>query len=59
MVLLILAILFSAASIFISFSALNLDVPQRGFAGQAIEGKDSGGLNLIVESSAASGGNAG
>jgi biopolymer transport protein ExbD len=44
--LLVLAILFSATSIFVSFSALNIDIPQRAVAGS---GANSGGVNLVVE----------
>ncbi len=47
-VLLILAIVFSVTSIFISFSALNLDIPNGKTTG-AVVGSGSAGVNLYVE----------
>ena len=48
--LLILAIVFSAVSIFISFSALNLniDLPRRGVAGQ-VSSSGASGISLFIE----------
>ena len=53
-VLLILAIVFSVASIFISFSALNLDAPSGKTTG-AVIGSGSAGVNLYVEGSSEEG----
>ena len=48
---LILAILFSSLSIFISFSAMKLYYPQKDISGRAVSSGNAGGIQLVVESS--------
>ena len=48
--LLVFAIIFSAASIFISLSAINLDIPNSHLLGEVVAGDTDGGVNLYVES---------
>ena len=47
-ILLILAILFSAISIYISFSALDINIPRRSVSGQASSAQ-GGGVSLYIE----------
>jgi len=54
-VLLVLAILFSVASIYISVSVSNLNLPRGGVSGNAV-GNSGGGISLVVESSNSRGG---
>ena len=46
--LLILAIVFSAMSIFISLAAFNLDIPRKGVSGQ-ITDSGASGISIYVE----------
>ncbi len=57
-VLLILAMVFSAVSIYIGFSALNIRLPNASRGGSGGENSGFGGVSLVVEgNNAPSGGN--
>ncbi len=48
--LLIIAILFSAVSVFVSINATNFKIPQKQVTGQVVSG-GSGGVGLAIETS--------
>ena len=56
MVLLILVILFSVISIFVSLNVLEFVVPQEGVSEGVFSSGDFGGVDLVVESRPSSGG---
>ncbi len=53
--LLIIAILFSAVSVFVSINATNFKIPQKQVTGQVVSG-GNGGVGLAIENSFSQGG---